>query len=166
MVRWLLQTWAVVVAHSGDLPAPKLSPITLLWGPLSVLLCSNCGKKQQIACSQWKIDSRVLWLVAQNPSKFRAIYRGFRYGLLEESETYPIYLEAGFKSQRSKQNWKRGNSVRGWTWTWVRLGRDRRVGSVLGGGEPGMATGPLGQHHGPQLDCVRKRKRKTGQAGA
>jgi hypothetical protein len=42
-------------------------------------------------------NARVLGLAAKNWNKSRAIYRGFQYGLVENSETYLSYLLSGFK---------------------------------------------------------------------
>jgi hypothetical protein len=39
------------------------------------------------ACARWNQVARVLHLVARNSDKSWAIYRGFRYGLVENSET-------------------------------------------------------------------------------
>jgi hypothetical protein len=125
-VRRLLQTWAVAAACSGDLPAPKLGPTASPRGP-SLLLCSNCGEKQWISCTRWKFNSRLLRLVDQNSSKSGAIYRGFWYGIIEKSETYPFYLLVSFKSQILRRNRKGDKFSLGWTQTWVKLRHDGRV---------------------------------------
>jgi hypothetical protein len=67
-------------------------------------------------------------------------------------KTYPFYLLAGFKSQRSKWNRKGNDLIRGWTHTWVGLGPDES--GRVSVGKSGKATRPLGQHHVPQLGCM------------
>jgi hypothetical protein len=73
-----------------------------------------------------------------------------RYQLIENSKTYPFYLLAGFKSQRSKQI---GTGI-------IRLGDELERGSDSGAtgrvgsgwvsmGKYGKAAGPLGRRHGP-----------------
>jgi hypothetical protein len=65
---------------------------------LFLLLCSNHGEKLGITRAQRNHDARVLGVADRNWNKSGAIYRGFRYGLVENLEACLFYLLCGFKS--------------------------------------------------------------------